>query len=182
MQLKYIEDYYDKIQERFPDLEMWEIKKILEHGFRSFFTLNSKGADVIIKSPHNAFTMYFGKLFNRKELATKYFFLKWKIKLRIKYLHAKPIYNGYYYFGLSEEDYKKYIPNKSGRIKKKIVFDTLWCFKIKEEAFLDYKSKYFFKIKLDEGKLVKKLENYSTRDIEMIAKRDSKNKIQYINE
>lgn len=76
MQLKYIDDYYDKIHERFPDLEMWEIQKILEHGFRSFFTLNSKGADVIIKSPHNAFIMYFGKLFNRKELSTRYFFLK----------------------------------------------------------------------------------------------------------
>ena len=34
MKIKYIEDYYDKIKERFPDLEMWEIEKILKHGFQ----------------------------------------------------------------------------------------------------------------------------------------------------
>ena len=32
MKLRYIEDYYEKVHERFPDLEMWEIEKILKHG------------------------------------------------------------------------------------------------------------------------------------------------------
>jgi hypothetical protein len=69
MQLRYIEDYYDKVKERFPDLEMWEIDKILKHGMQSFFTLNANGADVIIKSAHNSFVMYFGKLFNNNTVA-----------------------------------------------------------------------------------------------------------------
>ena len=68
MQLRYIEDYYEKVHERFPDLEMWEIEKILKHGMQTFSILNSRGADIIIKSAHNSFTMYFGKLFNNKEI------------------------------------------------------------------------------------------------------------------
>ena len=71
MKLRYIEDYYEKVHERFPDLEMWEIEKILKHGMQSFSILNARGADIIIKSAHNSFTMYFGKLFNNKEIGNK---------------------------------------------------------------------------------------------------------------
>lgn len=85
MQLRYIEDYYEKVHERFPDLEMWEIEKILKHGMQTFSILNSRGADIIIKSAHNSFTMYFGKLFNNKEIGYRYANLKWRIKYRLKY-------------------------------------------------------------------------------------------------
>lgn len=50
MKIKRIEDYYDEVQNRFPDLTRQEIDKILKHGMRSFFTLNARGADVLIKS------------------------------------------------------------------------------------------------------------------------------------
>ena len=35
---------------------------------QSFFTLNSRGADVIIKSAHRGFVAYFGKLFKNSLL------------------------------------------------------------------------------------------------------------------
>lgn len=180
MQIKYIEDYYDKVKERYPDLEMWEIKKILDHGMRSFFTLNAKGADVIIKSSHNSFIMYFGKLFFDKLTTWRYYTIKWRIKLRIKYLHKQPKWDGYYYFGLTEEDFKHYISPKKGRIKQKIAFDEICAYKIKEEAFLFRNAKYFFRLKEkdDEG-LVFKRQNYLTRNIDLIAVRDNKGKIQY---
>lgn len=179
MQLRYIEDYYDKVKERFPDLEMWEIEKILKHGMQSFFMLNAKGADVIIKSAHNSFVMYFGKLFNNNTVAWKYYTIKWRIKLRLKYLLKKPIWDGYYYFGLTEEDYNKYIPKKKGRYKKKIIFDNIYAYKIKEEAFLFHKAKYFFRLKVDtdEGFTFKR-ETYATRNLDLIAKRDNTGKIQ----
>ena len=180
MQLRYIEDYYDKIKERFPDLETWEIEKILKHGMQSFFWVNSRGGDVIIKSPKNRFTMYFGKMFNNMDLRGKYYNIKWKIKLRILYLAKKPIWDGYYYFGLSEEEYQRLIPEKSGRIKSKIEFEKIQAFKIKEEAFLFKPWKYIFRLKETEDQgLVFKAENYSTRNIDLIAIRDSTGKIQY---
>lgn len=183
MQLRHIEDYYDKVKERYPDLEMWEIEKILKHGMQSFFMLNKNGADVIIKSPHNSFVMYFGKLFNSKEKSSRYQRIKWSIKLRLKYRLKNPIWDGYYYFGLSEDDYTKYFSKKSGRLKKKITFENICAFKVKEEAFLYYNSIYFFRMKVDtDTGFVFKQDNFSTRNIDLIAKRDSSGKIQYIDE
>ena len=118
MQLRYIEDYYEKVHERFPDLEMWEIEKILKHGMQTFSILNSRGADIIIKSAHNSFTMYFGKLFNNKEIRYKYANLKWRIKYRLKYWLHNKVWDGNYYFVLTQEEYDKYIPKKKGRKKK----------------------------------------------------------------
>ena len=183
MNIKYIEDYYDKIKEQFPELETWEIEKILKHGMQSLYTLNNHGADVLIKSKHTPVVLYFGKLFFNKEIAARYYNLKWKIKLRINYLHNKTMWDGYYYFGLSEDDYHKYIPNKKGRIKNKILFKDLYACKIKEESFLYTSCKYFFRVKLEkEGKMTIHLKDFSTRNIDLIAKRDNKGKIHYINE
>ena len=83
MELKQLQDYYDQVKERFPDLEMWEIDKILKHGMRSFYMVNVYGADVLLK--HKSFTMYFGKLFRNNLIFYKYWRLKHKIKLRIKW-------------------------------------------------------------------------------------------------
>ena len=150
MKITHAEDYYDQIKERFPDLEMWEIDKIIKHGMQAFFTLNSYGADVTIKD--NSFSLYFGKMFANKYLMKSYHTLKMRIKLRMKYLHKKPIWNGYYYFGLTEEDYQKYIPKKKGRIKNKITFDKLTAWKIEEESHLYWPAKYFFRLKTNENR------------------------------
>lgn len=182
MKITHAEDYYDKIKERFPDLEMWEIDKIIKHGMQSFFTLNNYGADVLIKNG-GEFSIYFGKIFTDSYLMKSYRTFKTKIKLRIKYFKEKPIWNGYYYFGLTEEEYQKYIPKKTGRLKNKITFEELTACKIEEEAYLYWNCKYFFKLKVNKDcGLIFHQKNYSTRNIELIAKRDNKGKIQYINE
>ena len=70
MKIKQLQDYYDQVKQRFPDLEMWEIDKILKHGMRSFYMVNVYGADVLLK--HKNFTMYFGKLFRNNLIFYKY--------------------------------------------------------------------------------------------------------------
>lgn len=180
MKIKYIEDYYEKVHERFPDLEMWEIDKILKHGMQSFFMINARGGDVIVKS--RDFVMYFGKLFNNKELRTKYALLKWRIKHRLKYRLNNKIWDGNYYFGLSQEEYDKYIPKKKGRIKKKVVFENIHAFKIKEECMLNLNKKYFFRLfNIEDGKMTIRKENFATRSFELIAKRTGEGKIEYVN-
>lgn len=178
MKVRHVEDYYDKIKEKFPHLEMWEIEKILYHGFQSLFTLNSFGADVCIRSDN--FTMYFGKLFNKKDLWWKYYYIKWKIKLRINYLSKKLVWDGNYYFGLTNDEYNTLIPKKSGRYKNKITFPTMRAFKIKEEAYLNPTIKYLFRLTGEKDKGLTFYEkNYSTRNIELIAVRDKDNKMKY---
>ena len=181
MEIKKVEDYYDKVKEKFPDLEMWEIEKILKHGFQSLFTLNNNGGDVIIRSSRG-FLMYFGRLFNNKEKWMKYRILKWRIKLRMNYFNSKPIWDGNYYFGLTEEEYDSFIPKKKGRYKNKITFPELKAYKIKEEAVLIQRNKYLFRLtgEKDRGVAFKE-KDYSTRNIELIAIKDKNGKMQETN-
>lgn len=181
MEIRRIEDYYDKIKEKYPDLEVWEIEKILKHGFQSLYTLNKNGADVCIRDK-SSFLIYFGRLFFNKDSWFRYSYLKNKIKLRINYLHKKPVWDGNYYFSLSEEEYEEWIPKKSGRYKQKIEFPELHLFKIQEEAKLLFRNKYLFKLtgEEDQGLAITK-KNYSTRNIELIAIREKNGKYKEIN-
>ena len=94
MELKRVEDYYDQIKEKFPEITEKQIDKILKFGFRSFYTHTLYGGDVLSKSPY--FTMYCGKMFGDNLMYYKYWLLKSRIKLRIKYKRNKTPYSGYY--------------------------------------------------------------------------------------
>ena len=176
MKITHVEDYYDKIKERYPHLEMWEIDKILKHGFQSLLTLNSKGADVKIMS-NSGFLMYFGKLFHNTKKFMKYRDIKMRIKLRMNYFHNKTVWDGNYYFSLSEEQYKEWIPTKKGRYKSKITFPIIFAYKIKEEAEVCWNNKYLFRLTGEEDRGIYFIErDYSTRNIELIAIRNDKTK------
>ena len=57
------------------------------------------------------------------------------------------------------------------------------AYKIKEESFLYHSAQYFFRMKVDKDEgFVFKRDTYSTRNIDLIAKRDSTGKIQNIYE
>lgn len=138
------------------------------------YSLSNRGAPMLLKSS-NEFSVYFGKTFNDDSLYAKYYRLKKKLKLRLLYTAKKPIWDGYYYFGLNEEEYQKYIPEKNGRFKQKIKFDIIHCYKIYEEAFVCKSTKYVFRLKLNEDRgIAFSEENFETRNIELCAKRDSK--------
>ena len=83
MQVKHVEDYYDKILEEFPDLSRSDLDKLLKHAMRSMYQLIVSGADVILNKP-GQFTMFFGKLFFDRDKTAKYYNLKYKAKYRIK--------------------------------------------------------------------------------------------------
>ena len=64
--------------------------------------------------------------------------------------------------------------------RKKVTFDYIKAFKIKEEACMRKDSKYLFKLtgEKDEGCVIKK-EHFSTRNISLIATRNSEGKMIY---
>lgn len=177
MEIKRVEDYYDKVQEKFPDLDKKEIDKILKHGMRSFYMTNLYGADVLFKNPD--FTMYFGEMFKDTSKFWKYWHFKSALKLRIKYKRSKPQFNGLYYFGLSEEEYELYNMKKKGR--KSITFEELYLFKIMDEAFLDKGKKYFYSLSVKEEMGFKEhVKDYKTSNFSLIGKRDSKGEVKLI--
>lgn len=64
-----------------------------------------------------------------------------------------------------------------------MTFEKLYGFKIPEEAYRTCPHPYFFKVQIDEEnhRLSIYKENYATRDIIYIGKRDSQGKINFIN-
>ncbi len=181
MKLTTCDKYYDKIIERWPELTYKQVDKIIKHGLSSLYLYNLYGGDVLLKSPD--YTMYFGKLFKEGGIFYKYWQIKWKIKLRIKYKKAKTKYDGYYYFGLTEEEFQTY-KNKikpTGRRRKKFEFKRIVLYKILDECFLHKELKHIFRIKYPEdcGFTMFK-ENWTARDFDYIYKRNKDNLIEPI--
>lgn len=150
MEIKYIDDYIDKVHKKFPSLSRKEIETILLFGMRSFYTHNLYGGDVLLKSPY--FTLYSGKFFKDNLIFYHYWRIKNKIKLRIKYYRAKTIFNGEYYFGLTDKEFENYKSQfkSRGRRRTKVKFDHIYAYKILEECMLDKAKKHFFSLSFNE--------------------------------
>lgn len=178
MELVRCEKYYDLVQQRWPELSHKQIDKIVKHGLLNLYMYNLYGADILLKT--NDYTMYFGKLFKSDLVFYKYWLIKWKIKLRMKYLKAKTKYDGYYYFGLTESEWEKYKEQKKHR-RTKMHFDQLMLFKIREECELHHQLKYIFRVPFPEDcgfRMYKK--DWTTKGVEYIAKRNKDNTIEPI--
>jgi len=146
MEIKRIEDYYDRIKEKFPELTEKQISKILTFGFRSFYTCNLYGGDVLSKSPY--LTVYCGQTFIDPYKFTKYRAMKLRVKLRVKYKKKNPIWNGYYYFGLTDEDFAYYKSqmNSTGRRRHKFHFKKLKFYKVLEEVLTSTVCNHVFRM------------------------------------
>lgn len=181
MKFTKIDDYVDKVAEKFPTIPKKSIRKILEFGSRSFYANTYYGGDVLLKSPY--FTLYCGRVFKDNLLFYSYWKLKFKIKYRILYARRKTQYDGYYYFGLSENEYeiyKKQLKSKTKR-RQKITFDTIYIYKILDECILHRHHIHFFKIPVKtDGKFCIKLTDFTTRDFEYLGKRSGDQSIEYI--
>ena len=142
-------DYIDKVQEAFPELSQKQIEAIVKTGLRSFVNHHRYGADTYIKT--NFFTMYTGRLFQNVKNFLNYSIQKQHLKLRIKEKKKRKMWDGYYYFALSEEDYRKYkkILKKSKK-NREITFPYLTMYRIPEELLLNKWNVYIYKIKYSE--------------------------------
>ena len=180
MKLKYIEDYYDQVHEYIPDLTKEDYNTIVTRGFMSMHRTIYFGGDVFLKSNKLGFSVLFGKLFTDKKLYWKYQNIKWRIKCRMKYFSQHLPWDGKYYFALTEEEYQKYIPKKSGRYKNKIEIPEVYISKIREEFNFYYTKKYLFCLTGMEDIGCCKFINLSFRNIALVSKRDSNNIMQPI--
>lgn len=176
MELATCEKYYDKIKERFPELSYKQIDRIIKKGLRSYYMTNLFGGDVLLCN--QSYSMYTGRLFLNNLTFHKYWKVKWKIKLRIKYKRAKTQYDGYYYFGLTDERFNE-IQSKGKKKKRKAKFSNLVMYKILDECLLHHEYKHIFRIAYPEdcGFTIYK-ENYEARNFEYILKRNKDNSVE----
>ena len=118
MELKKVQDYYEKLFSLYPDVPKRDIKRIMQFGLKSFLLHNNYGGDVLLQSP--SFWMYCGKLMKDSVKYFEYYKRKMIIKLRINHRRLEIPWDGYYYFALSQNQYDNYLAqkNKKGRPKK----------------------------------------------------------------
>ena len=81
MEIRRVDDYIDKVAEKYDKIPKDIIKKVIDFGLRAYYRINSMGGDVLLKSPY--FTAYTGKQYHPDK---GYYFGKYKnIKKKIKY-------------------------------------------------------------------------------------------------
>lgn len=144
---KTIKDYYEIIYQLFPEVSKQDINRILNFGWKSLYLHNSFGGDTLVK--YNSLWCYIGELKSNALQHFNYYRKKLAIKLRILYKRRKIQWDGYYYFGLTEEAYQKYLSQKKnkGRPKKVFNFGSVFMFQILDECKIQqYSSKYIFRI------------------------------------
>lgn len=174
--VKDLDAYLETMKEKYPHISPAELKRILEYGFYTFFNLSKKGADIQL---HNSkYTAYCGKMFIDDYKRNLYNNVKSRIKLRLQYKYAQEVYDGMYYFGLSEAEWEFYQTQTTSKRRNKVKFNNIKLYKIKEECFLDKSKQYFFILyyPIDVGWTFTEAE-IKTRNFKYFAKRDAKGQI-----
>ena len=150
MEIKTIDDYVDKLHEKYPLISEKDIRRIIKFGWRSIYLANIYGGDVCLKNKDLWF--YIGYLRRDSLKHYEYYIKKLALKLRILYKRKKIKWDGYYYFALNDKQYEYYLSQKKkkGRPRKHFKFGTVMLYKIRGECELRQSScKYIFRVSYD---------------------------------
>lgn len=174
MELKKVQDYYEQLYELYPDVPKRDIKRIMQFGLKAFLMHNNYGGDVLLQSP--TMWLYCGRLMKDSLKYYEYYRRKMIIKIRINHKRLNIPWDGYYYFGLTRNQYNHYLEqkNKRGRPKKHFDFGNNVLYKYFDECNLrDFGAVAIFRItfQTDYGLTLYK-PNFKTDKAELILERD----------
>ncbi|MBO7211736.1 MAG: hypothetical protein J6V44_12130 [Methanobrevibacter sp.] len=97
--------------------------------------------------------MYCGRFFKDPVSAIRYWKLKIRAKLRYMSIVRKDSFEGYYYFGLTEERFHEYsdqLPKtKRGGRRRKFTFNNIMLYKLLDELVFANSYKYVFQVYLN---------------------------------
>lgn len=144
---KTINDYYDTICSMFPSIPKVDIERILKFCWKSLYLHNSYGGDTLLSGKD--FWCYIGNLRKDSLQHFYYYIRKLTVKLRVLHKRKKLEWDGYYYFALSDSQYKAYQEqqNKRGRPRKYFNFGTVFLYQILDECKInEHYKRYIFKI------------------------------------
>lgn len=147
MQVKQLKDYYESIQQKYPDVPLSDIKKILNYGWKIYYLYNTQGGDVIVKN--KSFWSYTGFLTKNTLKHFISYTRKLATKIRILNQRNKTPWSGYYYFALTDKQYEDYLKQKKskGRPRKKFNYGNQILFKLLEECrVIRFNRKYIFRV------------------------------------
>lgn len=148
--IKSIKDYYDEVSKAFPLVPKKDIERVLNYGWKSLYLSNVYGGDTLLKDDIiNKYLFYIGELTFDSLKHFHYYIKKMTVKLRVLYNRSKEGWDGFYYFGLTKDQYENYLSqnNKRGRKRKIFTFGCVKLYKLLDECKLrEYNKEYFFRV------------------------------------
>lgn len=175
MQVKTINDYFEQMYAKYPDVPKEDIRRILKYGWKSLYLANSYGGDTFIQD--NNTWCYIGSLASDSLKHFNYYKRKLSTKIRILYKRLKIKWDGYYYFALTDKQYNNYLSQKKGRgrPKKHFEFGPVMLYQILDECKISESSKrYIFRIPyISQLKYKYYIPDLRTDKAELIIQRDS---------
>ncbi len=144
---KTIKDYHEQIFNMFPTIPKSDIKRILTYSWKVLYLHNSYGGDTIIKDQN--FWSYIGNLKRNPIEHFRYYIRKLAIRIRVLYRKRKIQWDGYYYFGLTKNQYDKYLQQKKkrGRPRKNFVYGNVFLYQILDECKIrENGARYIFRV------------------------------------
>lgn len=133
-----INDYIDKLKEKFSYLSVSDIRAIINYGWKMFYLANLAGCDTLLVSQTYNYWIYTGDLC--KDPIKHFNYYKRQLARKIKFLYRKSNqqWDGYYYCFLKYNEYQEFIRPKKGRKRHLFKFDNKISFKSKDVCSLHF--------------------------------------------
>lgn len=172
MKITDINDYVKQVHDKFPELTESEVKRILVYGWKMILQYKSQGNDISIIN--NDFFFFIGEIpKNTLKLFNQY---KYKLAKKIQWMFKKShaVWDGYYYFSRSENQYQEYLKQTRRKFK---IFKDVFLFKLLDECKVsDNSAPYIFRLKENKTRLMKKYyPEIRSKNAELIIQRDPMN-------
>lgn len=136
LQKKY-EDYLEEVYKLFPDVEESSIKNVIEYGLKKVHYYIKKGNEILLRGKDSLLFIGDAERESSRQLINST--IKEHTKYRRLFLDKKQPWDGFYYFGLTEEENCKFI-------KDKLIVNL---YKLINECTIRTGIKYVYKIKLN---------------------------------
>lgn len=165
VKIKRIEDYYEQLYAKYPQMSKKDIQKIVKYGWRQFYLLNAIGADFIIED--KKICCLVGKMFHDGKKIRSQYIKKLSVKLRCMYRRNKIQWDNYYYFIIdnNQEDTTSIFYKIYDEAKLKC-YRCGKLYKIKSDTDYGF-CKRIYNINLDEAEFVEDVAPLKFKDIKI---------------
>ena len=113
--LKSVNDYLPELIAQFPTVPPEDVKRAVEYGWRMLYYYNLRGCDTLISSTKYRYWFYCGQLTRDSIKHYNYYRRMLRRKLRVLYSKKVKEWDGYYYIGLTEDEYKSVVKSTTGK-------------------------------------------------------------------
>ncbi len=172
MKITNVNDYVDKVHEKFPEISKEDIKRILVYGWKMIVQYVSAGNDITMTS-HDYF-FFIGRIPKNSLQMFKHYCNKLSRRIAYMFKRTNSKWDGYYYFARSEKQYIDYLNQKKRKYK---IFKDVFLYKLLEELKVkEPANPYIFRLSEDKTQWMRKYyKEIKTDKAELIIQRDALN-------